>query len=869
MAGLTGYIKKASNAMSSYFESVPDAVIGRRFVLWALFVGITAFAVVGLGKVKFDMTIEGWFEQNDPTLTALNEFRTQFGSEDNLYIIYRPKDGDVFSHQSLKTAWAIREDLLKRQHALKEGEQSPMRRIVKVTALTNAPVLRAEGDALISKQLVGNTIPTSDEELKAVRALADSQETLPRLYYSKDGKYGAILVETDFGTTPLEEPQPEPDAASEPADAAQETGFEEVSMAFDESKTERKTVRFKPTDLAEYYDFMREIKVTLDKPEFASKFDYLPVGNAAATEYDVAVLEEMGTLYMGMLAMMMVVLWLLFRTVAGVLWPLAVVVLSCVWTIGFTGWLGYTVTAFLILTVVMILVIGIADTIHILSGYVYYRNHGEDHRTSLRRSFRAAAGASFLTMITTALGMLSVVFTPIAPIKIFGVMTAVGVAIAFLLTVYWLPLMLDLWWPLKAQPTPGDRPGFSLRRIMPDFGAMMQRRLVKVVPFVERTRYAILTVSGIALLACCYGAFSVKVDTDPIAQYPKDAPIRENFRAADTKMIGSQSMIVYLDLGAEYAFQDPAVLNEVDALQKTLEAKYGKYVIRSASLVDVVKKSFQTLNEDRPDMYVIPKTNELVTQTLFMFDNSNPTERRKMVSDDYSEAHITLYMRNAGSYEYNRAFADMKRDIDASVATLRRSYPEAKATITGMFSLIMKGSDYLSWTSLTSFGMAVITISIVLLLMFGSLRAGMIAIIANSVPATLTFGLMGLLGMPLDFTTVLIAPIIVGIAVDDTIHFLSYYQNEVSADGDIERALRATVEKVGQAVTFSSLILGLGLSILMLSSSVGNANVGMFGALAIFAGLACELFLLPALILVFRLKFTADADVSASVATPA
>ncbi len=711
-------------------------------------------------------------------------------------------------------------------------------------------------------RLVGDDVPDTQEGLDEIRRLADSQETFPRLYYSKDGRYGAMQIETNFGTIPIDESHEESRTETAPTDSPADTtqAAAEFSMTFDEGAAEDEVVRFKPTDLSEYYDFMVEVQRTLNKPEYAGHFEYFPVGNAAATEYDMKVLEEMGLLYMAMLVIMVVVLWLLFRTPAGVLWPLSIVVLSCVWTIGFTGWLGYTVTAFLILTVVMVLVIGIADTIHILSGYVYFRNKGSEHRLALRQAFHSAANASFLTTVATMLAMLSVVFTPIVPIKVFGLMTAAGVGLAFLLTVYLLPLMLDLWWPLKSNAV---APKLSVRRYMPDVSALMQRGLVRIMPFVSRFRHAIFVLFMSVLAVCFYGGTQVRVDTDAIAQYPKDAPIRESFAIADNEMIGSQSLVVYLNLGGEYAFHDPVVLKRLEALQLTIEKKYPEYVIRTASIVDVTKKSYQTLHEDRPEMQIVPPSHELVAQTLFMFDNSNPNERRRMVSDDYSEAHITIYMRNAGSYEYTRIFADMTKDIDAAVDSLKKEYPETEASITGIFSLIMQGSNYLSWTSLSSFGMAIITISLLLLVMFGSMRAGLIAIVANCVPATLSFGLMGLLDMPMDFTTVLIAPIIVGIAVDDTIHFMTHYQSEVAVDGNIERALRDTIEKVGQAVAFSSLILGLGLSVLGLSSSVGNANVGIFGALAIFAGLACELLLLPALILIFRLKF----DVPASTAT--
>src|SRR5690606_36042466 len=149
--------------------------------------------------------------------------------------------------------------------------------------------------------------PATPEELEELRRLAESQETFPKLYFSRDGKYGAIHVETDFGTIPMDaEPSGAP--GSRP-DAGR--SIDNLSMEFDATEASDAPMRFKPTDLAEYYDFIQAVKVTLEKPEFAEHFDYFPVGNAASTEYDMKVLEEMGLLYLGMLIIMVAVLWFL------------------------------------------------------------------------------------------------------------------------------------------------------------------------------------------------------------------------------------------------------------------------------------------------------------------------------------------------------------------------------------------------------------------------------------------------------------------------------------------------------------------------------------------------------------------------------
>jgi len=245
----------------------------------------------------------------------------------------------------------------------------------------------------------------------------------------------------------------------------------------------------------------------------------------------------------------------------------------------------------------------------------------------------------------------------------------------------------------------------------------------------------------------------------------------------------------------------------------------------------------------------------MLTQTLFMFNNANPEDRRKLVTDDYQKSHISVQLYNAGSYEYMQVFDRMRMDIDNSASLLKQSYPEMEVKITGGLALMMELSEYITLSQARSLGLAIVVISLLLIFIFGSFRAGLISIIPNLIPASLTFGLLGLLDIPLDSDTMIIAPVIIGIAVDDTIHFITHYRAEVLIDGDIARALRDTIKEVGQAITFTTLILGLGFSIMAFSSHVGMSNMGRFGTLAIFVALACDLFMLPAMILLFKPKF--------------
>ena len=143
-------MNRVTEVLNRYFENVPDMLRRKKLLVWVLFITTTVFLLFGMGRLKLDMTVEGWFEKDDPILVALNGYHTEFGSDDNLFITYKPKDGNVFSAKSLEAVKRLRDDLLNYRSGLKEGEESALKHIVKVTTLINAPVLEVEEDVLIS-----------------------------------------------------------------------------------------------------------------------------------------------------------------------------------------------------------------------------------------------------------------------------------------------------------------------------------------------------------------------------------------------------------------------------------------------------------------------------------------------------------------------------------------------------------------------------------------------------------------------------------------------------------------------------------------------------------------------------------------------
>jgi len=824
--------------LSEHFENIPDALRKRGLLVGIVFLALLAASIFGIGKLRMDMTIEGWFHKEDPTLVAFNRYHAQFGSEDGVYIVYKAKDGNVFSPASLEVVRGIQDELINFRARLKEGEESALGHIVKVDTLVNASVLTVDGDVLASRPLVGDTVPTSPEAIAEIKTIAEAEKQLPLQFFSRDHKYGGIYIETDFGAIPV--------------DAEEVT--DETVLSLDEtvSPGEEKPVEFKPTDQADYLKLFEEIKKILDKPEHAKQFDFYAVGNTAAAEHDVKMSEEMGILYMAAFAIIMVLLWFLFRSTSAVVWSMLTVILSTVFTLGVTGLLGLTVTGFLILTILLILTVGVADSVHALTGYTRLRTSGVEHQDALRRTYKFAGVALLLTGFTNMTGTMALNITPVVPIQSFAIMSTLGILFALLLTFYLLPLLIDFWPTVSKKKVIVATP--EKKRFL-DVLPRLRSALDKVVPLVEKRPVAFITPFMLVLAVSIYGATQVKIDSQILDQYPKDSTFTQSVKVADEHMMGAYAMVLYLDFKEDFALQDPDVLKAMDELQKKFETKYKKYVVTTNSIAYVTKDANRKLNGNAPEYERIPDTRETLSQTLFLFNNANPSERQRLVDDSYRKANIKISLHSYGSYEYHEVFQQMRADIDEMMAKLKTKYPKAEVSITGIFALAMQAAQYITENQVITFGIALVAVSVILLLVFGSFKVGMIALIPNLIPALLTLGLLGITGVPLDFFTMMLAPIIIGISIDDTVHFISSYQMQLAEDGDVNAALQRTMAEAGPGVVFTALILGLGFGIMAIASAAGTSNMGKFGALAIFMGLLNDLFLLPALLLKFKPMF--------------
>ncbi|HIA57483.1 MAG TPA: hypothetical protein EYN97_08760, partial [Candidatus Lambdaproteobacteria bacterium] len=833
------------NRLNLWFEKLPDRARRRRKLVWSIFIALTLLIVSGGAFVKIDMTLDSFFQDDDPTKLEMNRFRSLFGSDEVAYVIYKARDGDVFSEKSLRLVREIQEELLHYRLYLSAGEMSPLDHITDVKTILNVSFMEAGEDSLISRNFIGDIIPQTNEEREKIRKAALEHPDYPLLYISENTEYGAIIIRTDFGTKIKGEPYSAPyrddfaESTQEHTNNTENFGFEEFESeeeAFDVGSENVAVIElgqtgglpeFETPGMPDYAEFMRVLNAKLGQAKFSEHLEFHPVGNPPLMAFfNDVIVEEIGLVSALSIVLIAVVLWILFRSFSAVVWPLVIIIVTLLWVVGLIGWTVETMSMMLNIIIFLVLAIGVADTVHILSGYLFFRNHGESHEEALRSVFRKTALACMLTSITTMIGMFSLLLVPIKPIQSFGLFSGIGVFIAFLLTVFVLPLMLDLWSPYAKNPKASLT---KKKHRLDDDGQRMhfvQSILRKVEPLSYRFPLAVTLSFVLAAVILAYGITKVKIDTNMVNIIKEGQPMRTTYNLVDRFMGGSGSAEILVNTGKIDGLKDPRILNAMDDLQIFVKNEFPHLVTKSTSLVNISKDSFKALNEGQDSMYVIPDDPGILANTLFMFNNANPKERRRMVTDDYSLGRISVNLRNSGSQEYNDMIFRIHNFADRRFAELKSDYPKLKVRVTGTLAMLSQMTDYISWSQVRSFGLALIVISLLLLLVFSSYRAGMVALLPNIFPVLTIFGIMGYLEISLDTDTLLVAPITIGIAVDDTIHFLTNYRAEVSKHGNIKEGIIKTFRETGQAITFTSIILSIGFLIFLMSSHQGLSNFG-------------------------------------------
>jgi predicted RND superfamily exporter protein len=491
---------------------------------------------------------------------------------------------------------------------------------------------------------------------------------------------------------------------------------------------------------------------------------------------------------------------LAFRSLRVLATIVAAVVLTILWTMGTFAALGVTGTVITVSTLPSILLaLSLATAVHVVARFQEERTRTPSPQAAMRTTLRRVALPVLLTSATTAVGFGSLAIAELAPVRHLGLFAAFGMGVTCLICLTVVPIaLLAFPWP----PRPAIRPWLA-------------RLLARIAAFDVRHPRAIV---GAALVLAVVGAVGVarlRPQGSNLGYLPTDSPPIEALRFVERHFGGATQLEIVIS-GPPDVAKDPVTVRTAGAVEDLL-ASFPE-ITSTVAYTALLRRMNQALHDGDPAAYRVPDTRNGIAQQLLLYETSGGAELPSLVDvSGYDVVRVTGYMTSFfGIDEWQRLY----RDVEAGLAALvPRTGPPLRLELGGDGPMWLAMNLTLLDTMAESFALALAGVSLMMILLMRSVRLGLLAMIPNVVPVLLAVGLMGWWGVQLDFATVMVAGIALGIAVDDTIHYLARFRHELAADGDRAAATQRTLTTVGQAMVTTSVVLCLGFGLMMLSRS--------------------------------------------------
>ncbi|HIL88103.1 MAG TPA: hypothetical protein EYM25_05235 [Deltaproteobacteria bacterium] len=675
-----------------------------------------------------------------------------------------------------------------------EAKLMPIR---EVTSLANTDtILGRDGDLSIEPVL--EDVPESSEDAQAIQARVAENELFRNVLHSPDGRRTGLVIET----------------------------------MMDEEDTE---------NLNALYHAIQQVVAAHPGPEHVY-IAGLSVGTSAlkkAIDVDTARLFPVVSVFA------LVCLWLVFRGITGMLVPMLVVLCAIALTMGVMVLLDFPMNIVTSALPVFLISIGVADGIHIYSDYRDHRLAGKPREEAVRLMLERMTMPVVMTSVTTAIGFLALAVTEIVPIRTFGVFVAVGTMLAMLYSLLFIPALLLI---LPEQKTPQAR---SRSRV----DQWILRLLEAITKQVQRSSGKVLLVSGVVFVLAVVGTTRIVVESSIEQNFRSGHPLVKATEAVK-RLAGSRNLNLLIEApGEAEPWKRPEFLQALMQFQSAVES--DPVVGRILSLGDLVERIHYVINESNPEFRRIPNPEEsiagevvsgrnLVAQLLLLYENAGGDVLSDVVNDDYTQLNVVVTIRSTSTpvleaivariQEHARtqlAPAGLRMQIIGDVMT---SLATSMETIKGQIRSLL------------------LSAGVVLLLLFGvfrSIRLGLFGIVPLLFTVTLNFGLMGLLGLPLDIGTAVVSSIVIGIGVDFSIHYLASLRRQLRVGDSIPEAMRHTVLHTGKAITANALTVGIGFLALCFASFLPLVTMGILVCLTLIFSALATLVLVPALILTF------------------
>ena len=672
-----------------------------------------------------------------------------------------------------------------------------------------------------------------------------------------------------------------------------------------------------PSTRAEAVAGLQEL-VDRQQEEFGDAVELHLVGiPAITTEYTQLSIKDIAFTTPASMLLISLFLFLLFRSLTGLLLPQLVVLVAVIWNLGLMQLTDEPLNIINHIAPVIVLVVGVADAVHILSRYLEERGAGLSRPDAVRRSVETLGKACFLTSATTAVGFASLSTATIATVASFGAYTAIAVMFTYVVNMTLLPVGLSIAGPEAGKKGALSRRleraleglgRFTIRYPLPIFAAAalfsvggvvyavtslgvdnllleevpptnrvhratkaMETHMRPVIPheiLFEGRTYPELTCNGNA--ECGPGRVCVKTARVRKAMAPLRDAMAKLLSAEKMRSVDMIEQRLESDLSASAAgvcaesVKDPRLLQAIDGATARLTANpvVKKHVGRMESLVSIVKQMHLAMKMGDPQADRVPDSRRAVSQLLVPLESASQSLLDRFATLHYDAARLTIYMRDHGSNAWDDVRDVVEEELDQAIVADPDLSKRFSYTVTGTMTFVEKALSFIVHDMLTSLFTAFFFIFFLMVVLFRSLRIALLSILPNIFPLLTTLVLMSAAGIALRTSTIIIFSISLGIAVNDTIHFIARYNEELAAGVSRQEAILTSLRFTGRAMIVTTIILVAGFLIDLVCEFVALQQFGYLASFTMVMALVGDLVILPACLMLFGKKHTVPLAVS-------
>ncbi len=544
------------------------------------------------------------------------------------------------------------------------------------------------------------------------------------------------------------------------------------------------------------------------------------------------IIDEIGMFIGAAVLVTSIIFFFFFRSYRATFISMITVIIGVLWAFGILGLLKYEITVLTALIPPLIIVIGIPNCIFLINKYHQeIKQHGNQAK-SLQRVIAKVGNATLMTNVTTASGFATFILTNSQLLKEFGIVASICIIAIFLLCLLIIPIVYSF------MAVPKNKHLNHLnKRWINRFVDWMENK-------VRHNRIAIYIISIGLLCVSIIGIYNIKISGSLVEDMPKKTEFFKSIRFFEKEYKGIMPLEILVDTKRKKGVMKLATLKRMNELQEYIE-EFPEFS-QSLSVVDLVKYSKQAYYNGNPEYYQLPNSQERSFILSYAKSSTKDTNLLKSYVDSTGQfARITTFMKDIGTERFDRIEEDLK-------AKALKIFPQDRYNVsfTGKALLFQKGTKYLVKNLIISLSLAILLIALFMAWMFRSFRMILVSLIPNLLPLIITAGLMGFLGVPIKPSTILVFSIAFGISVDDTIHFLAKYRQELIANNwKIKKSVYAALRETGVSMFYTSIVLFFGFSVFTISSFGGTVALGALVSVTLVFAMLANLMLLPSLLL--------------------